>query len=95
MDTTAYDPELDDPVETYHETVTRRMGLQGDEEKMKSQLMELLHKKGLTTYETPGGIVVSLSKEEKVKVKKKKQPKDDDPVAQDGQKLGDTDEFDA
>ena len=39
--------------------------------------MALLHKRGLTTYETPGGIIVSLSKEEKIKVKKKKAPKDD------------------
>ncbi len=53
------------------------MSLQDDEEKMKGRLMELLHKKGLKTYETPGGIVVTLSAEEKIKVKKKKLPQED------------------
>lgn len=73
-----YHTEIDGPADEYHATVTHRMSLQDDEEKMKAGLAELLHKAGLKTYETPGGIVVSLSNEEKIKVKKKKAPKEAD-----------------
>lgn len=71
-----YHDEIDGPAEEYHETVTERMAMQGREEEMKEGLATLLHKAGLKTYETPGGIIVSLSNEEKIKVKKKKAPKE-------------------
>jgi len=85
-----YHTELDVKANEYYETLRERQGLQAQEEEMKAELTGLLKKHSLHVYESADGIIVTLAEEEKIKVKKKKQPKDDD-----GDLLGQSDEFDA
>lgn len=72
-----YHTELDVKSLEYYEALRERQAMQGREEDMKKEIMAVLKKYGLHTYESADGLVVSLAEEEKVKVKKKKAPKDE------------------
>ncbi len=86
-----YHTELDIKSLEYYEALRERQGMQGQEEDMKKEIMGLLKKHGLHAYESADGIQVTLAEEERIKVKKKKAPKDSN-----GDAVGeDEDMFDA
>jgi hypothetical protein len=72
-----YHTELDIKSLEYYDALRERQSMQGREEDMKKEIMALLKRHGLHTYESADGILVTLAEEEKVKVKKKKVPKEE------------------
>lgn len=65
-------PAIDAAAETYHEVMTERCGLSKQEDEAKDNLIDKMKEHGVDRYETPHGLVVSITSKSNVKVKRKK-----------------------
>jgi tRNA C32,U32 (ribose-2'-O)-methylase TrmJ len=64
--------DVDGAAETYYDAMMERTKLSKEESEAMDNLVELMTKHGITHYETPDGLVISVLSKTKAKVKKKK-----------------------
>ena len=63
---------IDDAAETYYETMQERCKLSKDEDEAKDNLIDKMKEAGFDRYETPDGLVVTITSKSNVKAKRKK-----------------------
>ena len=66
-------PAINDAADKYYDVVRERMGLTEQEVEAKASLLAAMKENQKTEYETPDGLVVTLSVSEGVKCKRKKE----------------------
>lgn len=74
-----YLPEMDPPrnravdaaAETYFDTMQERCKLSKEEDEAKDNLIDKMKESGMDRYETPDGLVVTVTSKSNVKVKRK------------------------
>jgi hypothetical protein len=64
--------KIDAAAENYYETMMERTQLSKEEDEKKTALIESMREAGLERYETPDGLVITLTAKSNVKAKKKK-----------------------
>jgi hypothetical protein len=63
--------EIDDAAETYYEAMMERVKLSKDEDEAKQNLIDKMVKHDIERYETPDGLVITVTNKKNVKAKKK------------------------
>jgi len=63
---------IDDAAETYYETMQERCKLSKEEDEAKDNLIDKMKENQLDRYETPDGLVITITSKSNVKAKKKK-----------------------
>lgn len=71
-------PEVDDAAEIYHEAKLARVKLTEEEHEAKDNLIDKMKENSLSLYETPDGLVVSITATSNVKTKRKSEAKDEE-----------------
>lgn len=63
--------DIDDAADNYFEVMTDRCKLSKEEDEKKTCLIETMRSHGLDRYETPDGLIVTVTAKSNVKAKKK------------------------
>lgn len=66
-------PAIDQAADTYYETMMQRVELSKEEDTAKDNLIDKMKEYSLDRYETPQGLIVSVTATSNVKCKRKKQ----------------------
>ena len=66
--------ELDDAAEIYFDAMNARCKLSKEEDEAKDTLIDKMKEHKIDLYETPDGLVVSITNKSNVKCKKKSEP---------------------
>ena len=69
---------IDDAADTYYDVMQERCRLSKEEDEAKDNLIDKMKESGVDRYETPDGLIVTITAKSNVKVKRKKEESGDE-----------------